>query len=181
MEAQEWFYTILLKKKPHKLVAKRKMYMRGEIKYLLPVGSSNMLYTKGHKPIIYHSETSTSFILKPSSPFKFNSFFKKYTSLDWIIKKKNKQTINISILNIVIKLRYYMILKTSLNLKINKYYRCLVWGEKWNIVDKCNPQKKEQNWGCPISSSLIHTPTNFTLFVGRVMANDDSTLFSKWW
>lgn len=49
---------------------------------LLPVGSSSMLYINGHRPIMYHRDTSTSFILKPSSPFKNKSFFKKYMSLD---------------------------------------------------------------------------------------------------
>jgi len=56
------------------------IYIKG--KYLLPVGSKSMLYTNGHKPIIYHNDTNTSFILKPSSPFRFRSFFRKYKSLD---------------------------------------------------------------------------------------------------
>lgn len=36
---------------------------------------------------MYQTDTSTSFILKPSSPFKFKSFFKKYMSLDWKSQK----------------------------------------------------------------------------------------------
>lgn len=99
-EFEHWFFYILVFSRPKaklmsneprlpnccsilKLNEKKQTQIRWRQSYLLPNGSNSILYTKGHKPMMYQRDTSTSFIWNPSSLFKLRSFFKKYMSLDW--------------------------------------------------------------------------------------------------
>lgn len=83
-KAKEEHYPLHCRKCDLSILKQKIMKVKKQMpkNYLLAVGSNNILYNSGYSPMIYHRATRTSFILNPSSPFKFRSFFRKYKSVN---------------------------------------------------------------------------------------------------